>query len=64
MDALDGNAIAGELLDVFGAERTTARGACAGCGAVAEVAELAVYAQGARHRGALPLAATPCSSSS
>ena len=43
MDALDGNAIAGELLDVFGAELTTARGACAGCGAVAEVAELAVY---------------------
>ena len=43
MDALDGNAIAGELLEVFEPELTTARGACAGCGAVAEVAELAVY---------------------
>ena len=43
MDALDGNAIAGDLLEVFGVELTTARGACAGCGAVAEVAELAVY---------------------
>jgi Family of unknown function (DUF6510) len=41
--ALDGNAIAGVLLDVFGAEMTTATGTCAACGATAQVAELAVY---------------------
>jgi hypothetical protein len=41
--ALDGNAIGGLLLDVFGAELTTARGVCAHCGAAALVAELAVY---------------------
>jgi hypothetical protein len=43
VDALDGNAIAGELLEVFGAELTTATGTCAGCGAVAELATMAVY---------------------
>jgi hypothetical protein len=43
MDALDGNAIAGALFDVFGAEMTTATGVCAGCGATAQVGELAVY---------------------
>ncbi|HEX2427304.1 MAG TPA: DUF6510 family protein [Gaiellaceae bacterium] len=41
--ALDGNAIAGVLLDVFGVEMTTATGTCAACGATAQVAELAVY---------------------
>jgi hypothetical protein len=30
---LDGNAIAGQLRDIFGAEMTTAIGTCAGCGA-------------------------------
>ena len=43
MDALDGNAIAGALVDVFGAEMTTATGVCAGCGATAQVAEFEVY---------------------
>jgi Family of unknown function (DUF6510) len=43
MDALDGNAIAGQLVDVFGRELTTAVGTCASCGAVARVAELVVY---------------------
>jgi hypothetical protein len=43
MDALDGNAIAGQLMDVFGREMTTAIGTCGTCGAVARVAELAVY---------------------
>ena len=43
MDALDGNAIAGPLLEVFGVELTTASGTCAGCGAVAPIAELSVY---------------------
>jgi Family of unknown function (DUF6510) len=43
MDALDGNAIAGQLLEVFGAELTTATGVCASCGASGLVAELVVY---------------------
>jgi hypothetical protein len=45
MEALDGNAIAGLLQEVFGAEMTTATGTCAGCGAVGLVAELVVYVQ-------------------
>ena len=40
MEALDGNAIAGLLFDVFGAEMTTATGVCASCGASGPVAEL------------------------
>ena len=43
MDALDGNAIAGQLVEVFGAEMTTATGVCASCGASGVVAELVVY---------------------
>jgi DNA-directed RNA polymerase subunit RPC12/RpoP len=43
MQALDGNAIAGQLMDVFGAEMTTARGKCANCGSVYAMAELIVY---------------------
>jgi len=46
MYALDGNAIAGELFDHFGVEMTTARGACAHCGATAQIAELRVYSRG------------------
>src|SRR4051794_5080885 len=52
MDALDGNAIAGLLHDVFGAEMTTATGACGSCGATSVVAELTVYRRA-------PSAATP-----
>ena len=43
MDALDGNAIAGQLFEVFGVDLTTASGTCAGCGAVTPIAELSVY---------------------
>jgi hypothetical protein len=43
MDALDGNAIAGHLFEVFGVELTTAIGTCAGCRAIAPIAELSVY---------------------
>ena len=43
---LDGNAIAGRLAEVFGAEMTTATGVCAGCGARRQVAELMVYVRG------------------
>jgi DNA-directed RNA polymerase subunit RPC12/RpoP len=41
--ALDGNAIGGLLLEVFGTEMTTAVGSCASCGTANRVAELAVY---------------------
>jgi phage FluMu protein Com len=43
MDPLDGNAIAGQLVAIFGTEMTTATGECAHCGAVAQVAETVVY---------------------
>ena len=45
MEALDGNAIGGLLLEVFGAEMTSARGVCGYCGANGYVAELEVYVQ-------------------
>jgi hypothetical protein len=45
MDALDGNAIAGELYELFGSEMTTATGACAHCGTFAQIAELSLYTQ-------------------
>lgn len=45
MDPLDGNAIAGTLFEVFGAEMTTATGTCAHCATVALVAEMVVYLQ-------------------
>jgi hypothetical protein len=44
--AVDGNAIGGLLIEVFGTEMTTAVGTCGSCGAVAQVAELVVYRPG------------------
>jgi predicted RNA-binding Zn-ribbon protein involved in translation (DUF1610 family) len=43
MEALDGNAIAGLLLDVFGTEMTMAVAVCASCGTALPLAEHAVY---------------------
>jgi Family of unknown function (DUF6510) len=43
---LDGNAIGGLLLEVFGTDMTAATGTCAHCGAVAVVAETGVYLGG------------------
>ena len=40
---LDGNAIAGELYELFGVEMTIATGVCGECGAVDQVARLVVY---------------------
>jgi hypothetical protein len=40
---LDGNAIGGLLLEVFGVELTAAMGTCASCGARGELALLRVY---------------------
>ena len=45
MTRLDGNAIAGELFDVFGEEMTTATGTCSSCGSMRPLGELAVYMQ-------------------
>jgi ribosomal protein S27AE len=46
MDAMDGNAIAGTLYERFGADMTTAVGACAHCGASGQMAGLRVYVRG------------------
>jgi len=40
---LDGNAIGGMLMSLFGADMTAATGVCGSCGTVAQVAEFAVY---------------------
>jgi predicted RNA-binding Zn-ribbon protein involved in translation (DUF1610 family) len=42
---LDGNALGGSLLAVFGVEMTVAVATCAACGATGEVARLVVYVQ-------------------
>jgi hypothetical protein len=44
--ALDGNAIGGLLIEVFGSEMTSALASCAACGAEGPVAETAVYVRG------------------
>jgi hypothetical protein len=43
---LDGNAIGGLLIEVFGTDMTTVVGTCGVCGNAAPVAELAVYRSG------------------
>jgi uncharacterized protein DUF6510 len=43
---LDGNAIGGMMMEIFGADMTMAVGTCGSCGAVGRVAELAVYMPG------------------
>lgn len=40
---LDGNAIGGLLMSLFGTDMTAAAATCGFCGTVAQVAELAVY---------------------
>lgn len=45
LDVLDGNAIGGLLLEVFGTEMTAATGRCGSCGTASLVAELTVYLQ-------------------
>ena len=42
---LDGNAAAGMLRDIFAADLTTARGACATCGAIAQIGSQHLYMQ-------------------
>ena len=45
MTRLDGNAIAGQLVDIFGEDMTTASGTCSSCGSTRPLGELAVYLQ-------------------
>lgn len=45
-NVLDGNAIGGMLMEVFGTEMTTAVATCGSCGAARQVAELPVYMPG------------------
>jgi DNA-directed RNA polymerase subunit RPC12/RpoP len=46
MEALDGNAIAGELFVAFGHEMTAVVGRCTSCGARSAIAELGVHMSG------------------
>lgn len=41
--ALDGNAIGGMLMELFGSDMTTVVSTCGVCGSTGQVAELAVY---------------------
>jgi hypothetical protein len=43
---VDGNALGGLMLEVFGREMTAARGCCAACGAVNAMATLVVFRGG------------------
>ena len=43
---LDGNAIGGLLIEVFGRELTDAHGCCASCGTISAVGGLIVYRSG------------------
>ena len=43
---VDGNAIGGLLIEVFGREMTDAMGCCAACGAINAVGALVVYRSG------------------
>ena len=43
---LDGNAIGGLLIEVFGTEMTAVVGTCGKCGTAGQVAEFAVYRPG------------------
>jgi hypothetical protein len=42
-NVVDGNAIGGMLIELFGTEMTTSVGTCGVCGTAARVAEMAVY---------------------
>jgi uncharacterized Zn finger protein len=45
MDAVDGNAIGGLLIDIFSTDMTAADSTCGTCGTSRPVAELVVYQQ-------------------
>ena len=43
MEPLDGNAIGGDLLEIFGVDMTLSKAVCRACGAAGPVAEAVVY---------------------
>jgi hypothetical protein len=43
MERLDGNAVAGDLMEIFGVEMTVATGVCDSCGTPGAIGELHVY---------------------
>jgi hypothetical protein len=47
MQYVDGNALGGTFLELFGVELTTATGVCGSCGRSGEVATLRVYLRAA-----------------
>jgi Family of unknown function (DUF6510) len=59
MIALDGNAIAGDLIEVLGVDLAAAKCACASCGMAGFFAEAVVYTRGPG-RVALPLSTPRC----
>jgi hypothetical protein len=46
-DTLDGNALAGDLREIFAVDVTTARAECVGCGRVSAIGEAVVYVSAA-----------------
>ena len=46
MQVLDGNAIGGQLHEVFGGEMTAVTATCASCGATGPVAQFVVFVRG------------------
>ena len=46
MEALDGNAMGGPLLELYGRDMTAASGRCSHCGSMSRIAELMVYMTG------------------
>ena len=55
---VDGNAIGGFMIDVFGGEMTAARGCCAACGAVNALGALMVFRGGPGHVARCPACST------
>ncbi len=55
---VDGNALGGSLIEIFGRDMTDATGCCGGCGAVREVAALLVYRAGPGDVLCCPVCAT------
>jgi hypothetical protein len=55
VDALDGNAIAGPLMEVYGSEMTMVSGRCRFCGGVSQIAQLRVYMRAPGAVGRCPI---------
>jgi len=56
--ALDGNAIGGLLLEIFGRDMTSGEASCKFCGAAGPVAETTVHVRGRERSSAAAIART------